>query len=407
MRVNFGYLLFCVVIQYGFCIEKHSDGEKCLLPNGEDGYCKNAFKCEHVGDEQIHETNWVFCESKDDTPVICCADELTDDDFILDCDEAKELLTKETFDKCKETPSSKILVDCDDSTELQSEETMNNCKETPSSDFSLNRIFHTDDDCKALHDEYNRVANINAHESVAYGTEVEWGEFPFMVSLIQPPDNHHHCGGVIITKRHVLTAAHCMNKRNDTSVVRYGIIQFDDVHTDVKVSRITFHPEYRNTGGGNDIAILLLADDIKIGQQAFPACLHHGNQDLRINSTAEVIGFGITEDSQPSKTLLKASINIKNPEACDISFYQKRNFDSLKEHQICAGDLNVKSDTCQGDSGGPLTQTLDGNELKTVIGLTSFGQSGCDSNIIPSIYTRVSHFIEWIERVVENDFTPK
>uniref|UniRef100_A0A336MXW9 CSON008961 protein n=1 Tax=Culicoides sonorensis TaxID=179676 RepID=A0A336MXW9_CULSO len=314
MRVNFCYLFSFVVIQYGFCIEKHKDGEKCLLPNGEDGYCKNAFKCEHVGDEQIHETNWVFCESKDDTPVICCADELTDDDFILDCDEAKELLTKETFDKCKETPSSKILVDCDDSTELQSEETMNNCKETPSSDFSLNRIFHTDDDCKALHDEYNRVANINAHESVAYGTEVEWGEFPF---------------------QHVFI----MVIRNSESIVLQRLL-----------------------------ALELL---------------------------------------KPSKTLLKASINIKNPEACDISFYQKRNFDSLKEHQICAGDLNVKSDTCQGDSGGPLTQTLDGNELKTVIGLTSFGQSGCDSNIIPSIYTRVSHFIEWIERVVENDFTPK
>lgn len=69
---------------------------------------------------------------------------------------------------------------------------------------------------------------------------------------------------------------------------------------------------------------------------------------------------------------------------------------------ICAGDPRGgwKKDACQGDSGGPL-QIITSNTscLFQVIGVTSFG-IGCASVDIPGVYTRVSHYLNWIEDIV-------
>lgn len=71
--------------------------------------------------------------------------------------------------------------------------------------------------------------------------------------------------------------------------------------------------------------------------------------------------------------------------------------------QICAmgqvDDKNITSDTCQGDSGGPLIYENKHNKKNYLVGLTSFGL-GCGSQFFPSVYTRVSNYIEWIENIV-------
>lgn len=71
----------------------------------------------------------------------------------------------------------------------------------------------------------------------------------------------------------------------------------------------------------------------------------------------------------------------------------------LKGSQLCALDNRSKniSDTCGGDSGGPLF-TYDSSGLSTLVGITSFGVS-CGTEL-PSIYTRVAAYIDWLEPVV-------
>lgn len=53
----------------------------------------------------------------------------------------------------------------------------------------------------------------------------------------------------------------------------------------------------------------------------------------------------------------------------------------------------------QGDSGSPLV--YDDN---IVIGVTS-GNSLCDETVSPSVYTRVSSFIEFIENAMKDNVT--
>lgn len=69
----------------------------------------------------------------------------------------------------------------------------------------------------------------------------------------------------------------------------------------------------------------------------------------------------------------------------------------INEGQYCAYDPNEKdrSDSCQGDSGGPLQIISSNSSLAKVVGVVSIG-IGCGT-ALPSIYTRVAHFIAWIE----------
>lgn len=71
-----------------------------------------------------------------------------------------------------------------------------------------------------------------------------------------------------------------------------------------------------------------------------------------------------------------------------------RKLRSLNNGHMCT--LPDGNDTCQGDSGGPLQIVKDA--VSTIVGITSSGIS-CGSRV-PGLYTRVGHFIEWIESVV-------
>lgn len=63
---------------------------------------------------------------------------------------------------------------------------------------------------------------------------------------------------------------------------------------------------------------------------------------------------------------------------------------------ICSDHYSfVKSNFFQGDSGGPL-MLLDKNDRWKVIGLVSWGRRGCNPEF-PTVYTRVSHFLDWIK----------
>ena len=65
---------------------------------------------------------------------------------------------------------------------------------------------------------------------------------------------------------------------------------------------------------------------------------------------------------------------------------------------ICAGFEEGVKDSCNGDSGGPLLQFMDG--VPVLYGITSWGD-GCARSRQPGVYTRVSHFTDWIDSIIE------
>lgn len=72
--------------------------------------------------------------------------------------------------------------------------------------------------------------------------------------------------------------------------------------------------------------------------------------------------------------------------------------DGITDGIMCARNSSSYADTCQGDSGSGLNFHEKKNFF--VVGITSFGIT-CGGKL-PSFYTRVSEYIDWIEEVLED-----
>lgn len=98
------------------------------------------------------------------------------------------------------------------------------------------------------------------------------------------------------------------------------------------------------------------------------------------------VGFGVTEFGGPaSKVLKKAQLQVVSNKVCA----QKNQF--VTSSKICTNESQAGS-TCTRDSGGGLYWPV-GRQY--AIGIVSYG-TYCASNI-PSVNTRITSYIGWIE----------
>ena len=65
--------------------------------------------------------------------------------------------------------------------------------------------------------------------------------------------------------------------------------------------------------------------------------------------------------------------------------------------QLCCGDLLGERDVCHGDSGSGLyiERNISYMNRYTIDGIVSYGEQ-CATPMKPTIYTRVSNYIDWI-----------
>ena len=71
---------------------------------------------------------------------------------------------------------------------------------------------------------------------------------------------------------------------------------------------------------------------------------------------------------------------------------------AITSNMLCAGHLGKEgSDACGGDSGGPLV-AIGRDDTVIVYGIVSFGNiEGCGHSEFPTVYTRVTVFLDWIQ----------
>ncbi|KAK7074986.1 CLIP domain-containing serine protease [Halocaridina rubra] len=219
-------------------------------------------------------------------------------------------------------------------------------------------------------------------------------EWPWMAALMRNGATQY-CGGTLITDRHVLTAAHCVDGFDQNSIqVRLGEYTFDRSddapHKDFRVAAIRMHQSYDRNTYVNDIAIIALGQSTNFNADIWPVCLPDGDDSYE-GRTATVTGWGTIYYGGPvATTLQEVTVPIWSNSDCDNAYEQ-----NIIDKQLCAGVKDGGKDSCQGDSGGPLL-LQQGNENRwAVVGVVSWGIRCAEANN-PGVYTRISKYMDWI-----------
>nr|AID60321.1 snake-8 [Nilaparvata lugens]AID60325.1 snake-12 [Nilaparvata lugens] len=217
------------------------------------------------------------------------------------------------------------------------------------------------------------------------------------------------CGGSLISTRYVLCAAHCTDGFN-SGLARWAKLGDLDTSTDEDDARPEIfeivarfnHPQYKPDQNYHDIALYRLDREVTFNDYIGPICLQ--TEDPVQDTRAQVAGWGrIGFVERTSSQLLKADMDILNVSECSRTASTNqlpRGMDA--DSMICAGVASGGKDSCQGDSGGPLysiNPTKYSCQMRTQYGVTSFGYI-CGLEGYPGVYTKVSHYLDWIETVV-------
>ncbi|XP_058808166.1 trypsin-1-like [Phymastichus coffea] len=201
------------------------------------------------------------------------------------------------------------------------------------------------------------------------------------------------CGGSIISKRHVLTAAHCLVYPAEWVHVRAGTANRSLGGSVHRVVRWFEHEQYEVDERGvpsNDIAVFEVCGPFSIDGSRKPIALFSANETSSVGSPATITGWGslLSEFGRVSQALRAATIPLIDVNVCREAY---KTFGGLPEGQICAAYYGESSrDACQGDSGGPLV--IGGRQA----GIVSWG-NGCAKQGYPGVYTEVARYRDWIE----------
>ncbi|XP_067237779.1 trypsin-like isoform X1 [Chanodichthys erythropterus] len=240
------------------------------------------------------------------------------------------------------------------------------------------------------------------NNKIVGGQNAAVGSWPWQVSIQSASFGGHFCGGSLINKDWVLSAAHCFQSSSLGTIGVYVGLQSQLGSNPNQVyrtaSQVITHPSYNNATNDNDIAMLQLSSSVSFSDYINPVCLAAAGSTFAAGTESWVTGWGVLQSggNQISDILQEVMIPIVSNSDCNNAYRG-----GITSNMICAGLLNQGGkDSCQGDSGGPMV--FKNGSLWTQSGIVSFGQ-GCAEPSFPGVYTRVSQYQDWINSYMSSN----
>ncbi|KAK9763228.1 hypothetical protein K7432_010292, partial [Basidiobolus ranarum] len=158
------------------------------------------------------------------------------------------------------------------------------------------------------------------------------------------------CGGTLLDRETILTAAHCVDMATSPQVVMAQLHRHNRSRSAREengfvtgIRAIHIHPEWDRNKLVNDYAILKLSNPSPYDSQVL---LDDGKASTP-GTWVRALGWGRMKEQQPAETLQQANLQIYPSKKCESLL---GGFESRVE--LCAGTDEGDENICLGDSGG-------------------------------------------------------
>lgn len=250
------------------------------------------------------------------------------------------------------------------------------------------------------------VFSNNIHRRIFGGKNATRNSAPWMISF-QRWDKHR-CGGSLLDKEWILTAAHCIyNEKvyiSESGTEKFTAIAGEYDLMSIKgteqvrfIDRLISHPGYVNsTALENDIGLIHVSKPFDINDfvQIIPL---PSKSESTISGEATLFGWGALNDKLTMPNILQ-TIKLQIIENGECAKFSDEVRVEVLDSQFCAVSNGAKGTACQGDSGSGLIQH------NILIGVASFGYA-CNITSTHTGFTRVSSYIDWIQSTMnQTDF---
>ncbi|XP_058123666.1 inactive CLIP domain-containing serine protease A28-like [Anopheles coustani] len=243
--------------------------------------------------------------------------------------------------------------------------------------------------------------NLHTNETVAQYGEFPWVAYVATVNRTTSSTYAFVCGGTLIHPWHVLTTAHNVEGKTNL-IVRFGEWDIGTdkepyPHQDVDVE-IIMHPKYKRIPIQNDIALLVLENEVLYQPHIQPICLPQ-ETDTFDGQRCISNGWGTVQGTYAA-IMKKINLPVVPRARCERMLQDAGlgPFYRLRQEYMCAGgESNV--DTCKGDGGSPLA-CKHANGSFVLAGIVSWG-IGCGGYNRPGAYVSVNQYLDWIYEQIE------
>ncbi|KAJ0177861.1 hypothetical protein K1T71_006734 [Dendrolimus kikuchii] len=213
----------------------------------------------------------------------------------------------------------------------------------------------------------------------------EYGRFH---ASLQNLSGHHVCGGAVVSNRHVVTAAHCVQGANLKYIrVIVGTTNLDTSGYVYAPISILIHPDFNHSSRDYDIAILKV---LRPFDNRHVRVISMRDEELNEGDSLVLTGFGALEpNGESSRQMHALNLSVFDQETCRFAMRYSKN---VTDNMFCTF-TKIGQGTCHGDSGGPVTKH------SYLVGLVSWGIP-CAVGF-PDVHTRIAPFIKWIQHHID------